>query len=204
MAIAGAVLHQLATHALPLCCFATHYSSLTDDYAYHPNIRNMHMGTIMNEEEREVRLLCIVYISYPWPGTYLFFIYGPCGCFWPCLSSIVYPRDARNRPGSIACIHIQTRGRSRGLILRNSRRLARRRPSNHREASRSRLQRLCETIQRKTRGETPNNVKGSFSDSGWFCIPLQNEFGYEWVWRCRQASTSAEAAWAKRKSFSSN
>lgn len=54
MAIAGAVLHQLATHTLPLCCFATHYSSLTDDYAYHPNIRNMHMGTLMNEEEKEV------------------------------------------------------------------------------------------------------------------------------------------------------
>lgn len=54
MAIAGAVLHQLATHVLPLCCFATHYSSLTDDYNYHPNIRNMHMGTVMDEDERKV------------------------------------------------------------------------------------------------------------------------------------------------------
>lgn len=54
MAIAGAVLHQLATHTLALCCFATHYSSLTDDYAYHPNIRNMHMGTMMDEDERKV------------------------------------------------------------------------------------------------------------------------------------------------------
>jgi DNA mismatch repair protein MSH6 len=54
MAIAGAVLHQLSTHTLPLCCFATHYSSLTDDYKYHPNIRNMHMGTIVDEEERKV------------------------------------------------------------------------------------------------------------------------------------------------------
>ena len=54
MAIAAAVLHQLATHVLPLCCFATHYSSLTDDYDYHPNIRNMHMGTVMDEDERKV------------------------------------------------------------------------------------------------------------------------------------------------------
>jgi len=54
MAIAAAVLHQLATHVLPLCCFATHYSSLTDDYDYHPNIRNMHMGTVMDEDERKL------------------------------------------------------------------------------------------------------------------------------------------------------
>ena len=59
MAIAGAVLHQLATHTLALSCFATHYSSLTDDYAYHPNIRNMHMGTIVDESERRVCLLLL-------------------------------------------------------------------------------------------------------------------------------------------------
>ncbi|KAF8342825.1 uncharacterized protein EI90DRAFT_2902817 [Cantharellus anzutake] len=50
MAIAGAVLHQLATHTLALSCFATHYSSLTDDYKYHVNIRNMHMNTIVDED----------------------------------------------------------------------------------------------------------------------------------------------------------
>ncbi|TEB23394.1 DNA mismatch repair protein msh6 [Coprinellus micaceus] len=38
MAIAGAVLHELASHTIPLAFFATHYGSLTDDYAYHPNI----------------------------------------------------------------------------------------------------------------------------------------------------------------------
>lgn len=54
MAIAGAVLHELATHTLALSCFATHYSSLTDDYAYHPQIRNMHMATRVDDEKREV------------------------------------------------------------------------------------------------------------------------------------------------------
>ena len=49
-----AVLHQLATHTLPLCFFATHYGSLTDDFAYHPNIRNMHMSTIVDDEKCEV------------------------------------------------------------------------------------------------------------------------------------------------------
>ena len=56
MAIAGAVLHQLATHTIPLSFFATHYGSLTDDYAYHPNIRNMHMSTLVDDEKCEVRI----------------------------------------------------------------------------------------------------------------------------------------------------
>ena len=55
MAIAGAVLHQLATHTLSLSFFATHYGSLTDDYAYHPNTRNMHMETLVDDKKREVR-----------------------------------------------------------------------------------------------------------------------------------------------------
>ncbi|KAF8518415.1 DNA mismatch repair protein Msh6 [Hysterangium stoloniferum] len=57
MAIAGAVLHHLATHTLALSCFATHYSSLTDDFADHPNIRNMHMQTMVDEEKRELLFL---------------------------------------------------------------------------------------------------------------------------------------------------
>ncbi|THH03935.1 hypothetical protein EW145_g5888 [Phellinidium pouzarii] len=57
MAIAGAVLHQLATHTLPLCFFATHYGSLTDDFSYHPNIRNMHMSTIVDDEKCELVFL---------------------------------------------------------------------------------------------------------------------------------------------------
>lgn len=54
MAIAGSVLHKLATHTLPLAFFATHYGSLTDDYAYHPNIRRMHMSTMVDEEKQQV------------------------------------------------------------------------------------------------------------------------------------------------------
>ncbi|KAL5499193.1 MSH6 [Sanghuangporus vaninii] len=57
MAIAGAVLHQLATHTLPLCFFATHYGSLTDDFAYHSNIRNMHMSTMVDDEKCELVFL---------------------------------------------------------------------------------------------------------------------------------------------------
>lgn len=49
-----AVLHQLATQTLALSFFATHYGSLTDDFAYHPNIRNMHMSTLVDDEKREV------------------------------------------------------------------------------------------------------------------------------------------------------
>ncbi|KAF5379188.1 hypothetical protein D9615_005989 [Tricholomella constricta] len=57
MAIAAAVLHQLATHTLTLSFFATHYGSLTDDFAYHPNIRNMHMSTIVDDEKRDLVFL---------------------------------------------------------------------------------------------------------------------------------------------------
>ncbi|KZT62465.1 DNA mismatch repair protein Msh6 [Calocera cornea HHB12733] len=55
MAIAGAVLHHLATNTLALSCFATHYSSLTEKR--HPNIRNMHMGTAVDEAERQLVFL---------------------------------------------------------------------------------------------------------------------------------------------------
>lgn len=59
------MLHQLATHTLALSFFATHYGSLTDDFSYHPNIRNMHMSTLVDDEKREVgqvslRLPCFV------------------------------------------------------------------------------------------------------------------------------------------------
>ncbi|KAI0642601.1 DNA mismatch repair protein Msh6 [Trametes meyenii] len=57
MAIAGAVLHELATHTLSLSFFATHYGSLTDDFSYHPNIRNMHMKTLVDDEKRELVFL---------------------------------------------------------------------------------------------------------------------------------------------------
>ena len=55
IAIASAVLHHLATHTLALSCFATHYSMLTEDYRYHPNIRTMHMATAFDDDQRAVR-----------------------------------------------------------------------------------------------------------------------------------------------------
>ncbi|GMK58904.1 hypothetical protein CspeluHIS016_0603460 [Cutaneotrichosporon spelunceum] len=60
MAIAGAVLHHLATHTLPLGFFATHYGSLTDDYAYHPNIRNMHMQVHVDDSDGVVFLYKLI------------------------------------------------------------------------------------------------------------------------------------------------
>ncbi|KLT40648.1 putative mismatch repair-related protein [Cutaneotrichosporon oleaginosum] len=60
MAIAGAVLHQLATHTLPLGFFATHYGSLTDEYAYHPNIRNMHMQVHVDDSDGVVFLYKLI------------------------------------------------------------------------------------------------------------------------------------------------
>lgn len=64
MAIASAVLHQLATHTLSLSFFATHYGSLTDDYAYHPNVRNMHMKTLVDDEKREARRLFVPFLPF--------------------------------------------------------------------------------------------------------------------------------------------
>jgi hypothetical protein len=57
--LSQAVLHRLATHTLALAFFATHYGSLTDDYTYHPNIRNMHMKTLVDDEKREVSTLWV-------------------------------------------------------------------------------------------------------------------------------------------------
>jgi DNA mismatch repair protein MSH6 len=48
------VLRELATKTLPLTLFATHYSSLTDMGEKHPNIRNMTMQTVVDDEKRQV------------------------------------------------------------------------------------------------------------------------------------------------------
>lgn len=64
-AILQAVLHQLATHTHALSFFATHYGSLTDDFAYHPNIRNMHMSTLVDDDKREVSVMKIIRLSTP-------------------------------------------------------------------------------------------------------------------------------------------
>lgn len=57
MAIAYAVLHRLATHVGPIGIFATHYTSLTADFAYHPQIRLCHMAFEVDEETRNVVFL---------------------------------------------------------------------------------------------------------------------------------------------------
>ncbi|GAA5982227.1 hypothetical protein JCM10908_004792 [Rhodotorula pacifica] len=57
MAIAYAVLHRLATHTGCIGFFATHFTSLTEDYAYHPEIRLASMQTSVNDETREVLFL---------------------------------------------------------------------------------------------------------------------------------------------------
>ncbi|GAA5880636.1 hypothetical protein JCM3774_000560 [Rhodotorula dairenensis] len=57
MAIAYAVLHRLATHTGCIGFFATHFTSLTEDYAYHPEIRLASMQTSVNDETREVVFL---------------------------------------------------------------------------------------------------------------------------------------------------
>ncbi|BGP15722.1 DNA mismatch repair protein msh6 [Rhodosporidiobolus nylandii] len=57
MAIAYAVLHRLATHTGCVGFFATHFTSLTEDYAYHPQIRLANMQTSVNDETREVVFL---------------------------------------------------------------------------------------------------------------------------------------------------
>ncbi|KAG6377351.1 muts domain V-domain-containing protein [Boletus reticuloceps] len=55
--LTAAVLHELATRTLPLAFFATHYGSLTDDFAYHPNIRNMYMSTSLDDEQQKLIFL---------------------------------------------------------------------------------------------------------------------------------------------------
>ncbi|GAA5901645.1 hypothetical protein JCM6882_006031 [Rhodosporidiobolus microsporus] len=57
MAIAYSVLHRLATHTGCVGFFATHFTSLTEDYAYHPQIRLANMQTSVNDATREVIFL---------------------------------------------------------------------------------------------------------------------------------------------------
>ncbi|GAA6027763.1 hypothetical protein JCM8097_008022 [Rhodosporidiobolus ruineniae] len=57
MAIAYAVLHRLATHTGCVGFFATHFTSLTEDYAYHPQIRLANMQTSVDDETRQVVFL---------------------------------------------------------------------------------------------------------------------------------------------------
>ena len=57
MAIAFAVLHRLATHVGCVGFFATHFTSLTEDYAHHPQIRLCNMLTTIDEATSAVVFL---------------------------------------------------------------------------------------------------------------------------------------------------
>ncbi|CCO27250.1 DNA mismatch repair protein Msh6 [Rhizoctonia solani AG-1 IB] len=69
MAIASSVLRELATKTLPLTLFATHYSSLTDMGEKHPNIRNMTMQTVVDDEKRQL-VMMYKFIEGVAPGSF--------------------------------------------------------------------------------------------------------------------------------------
>ncbi|GAN01573.1 DNA mismatch repair protein Msh6 [Mucor ambiguus] len=56
-AIAYSVLHYLSTHIGCLGMFATHYQTLCKEFERSPEINNMHMGYIMDEDEQNVTFL---------------------------------------------------------------------------------------------------------------------------------------------------
>ncbi|OAD06817.1 hypothetical protein MUCCIDRAFT_33695 [Mucor lusitanicus CBS 277.49] len=56
-AIAYSVLHYLSTHIGCLGLFATHYQTLCKEFERSPEINNMHMGYIMDEDEQNVTFL---------------------------------------------------------------------------------------------------------------------------------------------------
>ncbi|KEP51775.1 MSH6-DNA mismatch repair-like protein [Rhizoctonia solani 123E] len=69
MAIASSVLRELATKTLPLTLFATHYSSLTEMGEKHPNIRNMTMQTVVDDEKRQL-VMMYKFIEGVAPGSF--------------------------------------------------------------------------------------------------------------------------------------
>lgn len=57
VAVAQAVLHHVATHIGCVGFFATHYHSLAEEFASHPEIRNMRMQIHVDEQARRVTFL---------------------------------------------------------------------------------------------------------------------------------------------------
>ena len=57
VAVAQAVLHHVATHIGCIGFFATHYHSLAEEFAGHPEIRNKRMQIHVDEEERRITFL---------------------------------------------------------------------------------------------------------------------------------------------------
>lgn len=57
VAVAQAVLHHVATHIGCVGFFATHYHSLAEEFASHPEVRNRRMQIYVDEEARRVTFL---------------------------------------------------------------------------------------------------------------------------------------------------
>jgi len=57
VAVAQAVLHHVATHIGCVGFFATHYHSLAEEFAFHPEVRNMRMQIHVDEQARRVTFL---------------------------------------------------------------------------------------------------------------------------------------------------
>jgi DNA mismatch repair protein MSH6 len=57
VAVAQAVLHHVATHIGCVGFFATHYHSLAEEFASHPEVRNMRMQIHVDEQARRVTFL---------------------------------------------------------------------------------------------------------------------------------------------------
>lgn len=56
-AIAEAVLHHLASHVQPVGFFATHYGSLGLSFQNHPQIRQLRMGIVVDQNSRNITFL---------------------------------------------------------------------------------------------------------------------------------------------------
>lgn len=57
LSIAYAVLHQLAGHLGCIGFFATHFTSLVEDFAHHPEIALKHLKTFVDDDTKEVTFL---------------------------------------------------------------------------------------------------------------------------------------------------
>ena len=57
VAVAQAVLHHIATHTGCVGFFATHYHSLAEEFAKHPEVRNMRMRIHVDEVKRLITFL---------------------------------------------------------------------------------------------------------------------------------------------------
>ena len=57
VAVAQAVLHHIATHVGCIGYFATHYHSLAEEFASHPEVRNKRMRIHVDAERRQITFL---------------------------------------------------------------------------------------------------------------------------------------------------